>query len=108
MNRTLAARLKSREQDVTVNGHVFTVRRPKPAEMVQDMTHMDLIRRFVVGWNLTNADLVPGGTPDPEPFDAALFADFVDDDETLWMPLSEAISGLWKARVEAKGAAEKN
>lgn len=107
-NKTLLARHKARERDVEVGGHVFTIRRPKPAEMFEDMTRIEMVRRFVVGWNLTNMDLVPGGTPDPEPFDSALFVDFVDDEAELWTPLSDAIVAEWKAYLETKAAAVKN
>ncbi len=107
-NKTLQARLRSRERNVTVGGHVFTIRRPKPAEMLEDMTRMELVRRFTVGWDLKNMDLVPGGLPDPEPFDPALFADFVEDDMDLWGPLSEAISADWAAYLAQKAATEKN
>lgn len=107
-NKTLTARLKSRERIVAVGGHTFTVRRPKTAEMVHSMTRLDLVRRFVVGWNLTNLDLVPGGTPDPEPFDADLWADYIEDNARLWPPLADAILEMWNAHLAARGEAEKN
>jgi hypothetical protein len=107
-NKTLLARQKSRERDVTVGSHAYTIRRPKPAEMLQDMTRMDLVRRFVVGWDLKNIDLVPGGTPDPEPFDSALFADYVEDDPELWQPLADAVLGFWREYLAAKETAAKN
>ena len=107
-NKTLAARLRARESSVTVAGHAYTIRRPKQAELRADMTRMEMVRRFVVGWDLTNADLVPGGLPDPEPFDAALFADWVDDQPTLWEPLYEAVIGAWNAHEAAREAAAKN
>lgn len=107
-NKTLAARLKARERSVEACGHVFIVRRPKAAEMVLGMTKLELVRRFVVGWDLKNIDLVPGGTPDPEPFDAALWADYLEDNDSLWPPLTEAILGLWNEHLAAKEAAEKN
>jgi hypothetical protein len=108
MSATLQARLRARERNVEVGGHVYTIRRPKPAEMLTDQSRMDLVCRFVVGWDLKNNDLVPGGTPDPEPFEAALFADWVEDDASLWQPLAEAILADWAAYVAAKEAAAKN
>lgn len=107
-NKTLTARMRARETVVPVNGHQFTIRRPKPAEMLADMTRMDLVRRFVVGWDLKNIDLVPGGTPEPEPFDAALFADYVEDDETLWQPLAQSVLDAWHGYMAAKDGAVKN
>jgi hypothetical protein len=108
MNRTLEARLRARERRVEVGAHVYIIRRPKPAEMLTDMTRMDLVRRFVVGWTLTNADLQPGGTPDAEPFDADLFADWIDDNPDLWEPLADAFIDDWRAWVAAREAAVKN
>lgn len=107
-NPTLAARLRARERQVTVGGHVFTIRRPKPAELVQPLAGLDLVQRFTVGWDLTNADLVRGGTPDPEPFDAVLFRDYIEDEPALWEPLGEAIMGLWREHEAARADALKN
>lgn len=107
-NKTLAARLKARERAVEACGHTFTVRRPKAAEMALGMTRIEMVRRFTVGWDLKNIDLVPGGTPDPEPFDADLWADYLEDNDDLWPPLSEAILGLWTEHRAAREAAEKN
>lgn len=107
-NRTLLARQRAREKAIPLDGHVFTIRRPKPAEMLGDITRIELVRRFTVGWDLKNMDLVPGGTPEPEPFDAALWADYVDDNDALWAPLSEAIVAAWDEHQKALESAEKN
>ena len=107
-NKTLHARRRSRERDVPVGAHTYTVRRPKVAEMLEGMTRIELARRYTVGWSLSNLDLVPGGTPDPEPFDLELWSDWLEDDETLWEPLSNAILALLKEHQEAKAAAAKN
>jgi len=108
MNRTLEARLRARERKVTAGGHEFTVRRPKAAEIIEGLDGLDLVRRFTVGWNLTAADLVPGGNPDPEPFDPALFADYIEDNPELWPPIAEAIVALWREHEERKAADRKN
>lgn len=108
MNRTLEARLRARERQVAAGGHSFTVRRPKAAEIIDGLDGLDAVRRFTVGWNLTNADLVPGGNPDPEPFDAALFADYVEDNPELWPPIAEAIVAMWREHEDRKAADAKN
>lgn len=108
MNKTLQARLKSRERQVEANGHTFTIIRPKMADMSRDWPRIEMVKRFTVGWDIRNIDLVPGGTPDPEPFDAELFADYIEDEDALWMPLSQAIIDLWKEHVAAKDEAVKN
>lgn len=107
-NKTLLARQKSRERDVPVGEHTYTVRRPKAAEMLDDMSRIELARRFTVGWSLRNLDAMPGGTPDPEPFDPMLWADWLEDDEQLWVPLSDAVLALWNEHQAAKDAAAKN
>jgi hypothetical protein len=107
-SKTLEARRKAREKVVEIGGHAYTIRRPKPAEMLENMTRIELVRRFTVGWDLTNADLVPGGDPEPEPFVADLFADYVDDMPELWGPLSEAIQAEWSAYLEMKATVTKN
>jgi hypothetical protein len=108
-NRTLTARIKAREKQVPAGGHVFTIRRPKAAEMaLRDWTRIGLVRFFVVGWDLQNSDLMPGGTPDAEPFDAELWADFVEDRQDLWQPLSDAIMAEWASFCDRQQAAEKN
>lgn len=107
-NATLVARQKARERKVIVNGHAYTVRRPKAAEMLEDQRRIDLAKRFVVDWDLKQSDLIPGGNPEPEPFDAALFADWLDDDEDLWQPLSQAILDFWTEYRAAREADAKN
>lgn len=107
-NKTLQARLRARERAVTVKGHVYTIRRPRAAEMMVPMTGLEMVCRFTVGWDLKTSDLVPGGLPDPEPFDPALFRDYVEDDVEMWQPLVEAIREDWGRYVAAQGEAEKN
>jgi len=108
-NKTLEARVRAREKIVEVGGHQFTIRRPRAAEMaLRDWTRIDLVRNFVVGWSLTNAELMPGGTPEPEPFDPALWVDFVDDRQDLWQPLAAAILAEVEAFKARQGDAEKN
>lgn len=107
-NKTLLARKKSREREVTVGDHGYTVSRPKAADMLNDLSRIELARRFTVGWTLKNIDLVPGGNPDPEPFEATLWVDWLEDNEELWLPLSDAILALWNDHQTAKEAAEKN
>lgn len=108
MNKVLQARLKARERIVSIDGHAYTIRRPKPAEMMQDMTRLDLMRRFVVGWDVQAIELVPGGVPEVEPFDADLFADWLEDNPDLWQPLSDAILEDWNAYLARKESATKN
>lgn len=103
MGATLEARLRAREKRVTVDGHTFTIRRPKAADLIQPLNGLDLVRKFTVGWDLLGSDLVPGGNPEPEPFSPELFADYVEDTPSLWEPLASAINDMWReheSRIE--------
>lgn len=95
---TLLEKLKkSRESIVEVDGMKYTIRRPTEAEQViffnQDKINaLEMVRLFVVDWNLQEIDLISGGSPVPVPFNADLWAEYVDDKPELWKPLSDAIS----------------
>lgn len=107
-NKTLAARRKARESTIEVGGHHYTVRRPKAAELLDDMTALDLSRRFVVGWDLKNSDLIPGGDPDPEPFEQGLWEDWLEDNPELWEPVSKKVIAMVREHEAALEGAAKN
>ena len=107
-SKALIARRRSREMDVELNGHTFTITRPKMADMAHDLTRIELVKRFTVGWDLKNIDLVPGGSSDVEPFDPDLFADYIEDEDSLWTPLSQAIIDMWVKHIDARGESVKN
>lgn len=89
---------KARESVVEVDGKKFIIRRPTEAEQVQALadraSRLELVRRFVVGWDLQEIDIIPGGDPVDVPFDSALWAEYVDDRADLWEPISSAIRAL--------------
>jgi len=80
---------------VEVDGKRFTIRRPTEAEQVQMLaeraSRLDLVRRFVVGWNLQEIDLIPGGDAVDAKFEPDLWAAYVDDHAELWSPINDAI-----------------
>lgn len=108
----LTKRLAARETAVQAGGHTFTVRRPTDEEMAiagaENVTAVAMIKRHVVAWNLTELDLIPGGSAVPAEFDAALFADWLADNPDTWLPLSEAILNAWQAHVAQREASAKN
>lgn len=106
----LARRQAARQTTVEAGGRSFTLRRPTAYERASmgDATPFDLLCRFIVGWNLTELDLVPGGSPTPAPFDAALLADYLSDQPALWEPLTAALLDSIKAHDAALEAAAKN
>ena len=103
-------RLKSREQQVDADGHVYTIRRPTAAQMVRmaEGTRLDLVRECIVGWNLKHLDLYPGGDPVACEFDVVLWADWLDDHPDIWAPLADAIIASISAHREQLDAAVKN
>ena len=92
--------LRSRESKVEAGGHKFTIRRPTAADLgslaasgkfAASNFNLELATRFVVGWDLTELDIVASGTPEPVAFDPELWAAWVADRLELWAPLGEAI-----------------
>lgn len=111
MSQALIDKLRrARESTIEAGGHVFTLRRPSDAEAAQlgGSSPLELVRRFVVGWNLRELDLIPGGNPEPAPFSAEVWALWVDDQPALWGPLSDAVIAAYKRHTESREAVEKN
>jgi hypothetical protein len=111
MSKLLIEKLRrAREVTVDADGHKFTVRRPTDADaaVLSTSTRLDMLRQFVVGWDLTELQIVPGGGPDPVPFDAALWAEWIADQPELWEPLGSAIENAYVAHAAKRTAAEKN
>ena len=89
--------LAARESKVPVGAHSFTIRRPSEALQLElfgahgRANPLELVRRCVVGWSLTELDLFPGGSPVEAPFSDELWREYIDDHSELWEPLSDAI-----------------
>lgn len=106
---------KARQSSVKAGEWTFTVSRPTDMDVLNlraaegGTTNAELLRRFVVGWSgVREIDLVPGGSPDPVPFSAELFAEFVADRPALWEPIVKAIIEGYKAHESELEAAAKN
>lgn len=96
MNQILIEKIRqARQSTVTVGAITFTVRRPTDLEMIlisrDGMAQGDILRRFVLGWDAKEADVISGGTPKHVPFDTELFMEWVADKPECWAPLIEAI-----------------
>lgn len=104
---------RSRESVVEADGHKFTIRRPTEAEQAtvfgeNKVTALELVRLFVVDWDLNEIDLIPGGNPTPAPFDSELWAEYVNDKPELWNPISTAVvDSILKHREKVEGAVKK-
>lgn len=102
MSASLIEKLKkARQQQVTVDKLTFVIRRPTDMEVAewreQGLAQGEILRRFVDDWKqVTEADLIAGGTPELVPFDSELFMQWVVDQPQYWAPLIEAISNHYK------------
>jgi hypothetical protein len=101
---------KARESSVDAGGHRFTIRRPTDAEAMTlgEATIIDVARRFVVGWDLQEIDLIPGGNPVAAQFDAEAFGEWVSDQPETLGVLSTAIVSAYQAHAAKRSNAEKN
>lgn len=101
---------KARETSVEANGRHFTVRRPTDEEVagLSGASLLGIAKRFTIGWDLTELDLVPGGSAVPLPFDADDFAEWLADQPEFWVPLGEAIMSAYKVHAEKREQTAKN
>lgn len=60
-----------------------------------------LLENYVVGWNLTEADLIAGGTPKPVEFSSALFLEWVADQPKVWQPICLGIRQAYQQHMDA-------
>ncbi len=97
---------------VEAGGHSFTIRRPTDEEAISlrsdSITLVSIVKRFTIGWNLQEIDLIPGGTPVNVPFDVELFAEWVADRPDVWEPLGTGILNAYRAHSEKREEAAKN
>lgn len=110
-SQTLIAKIRAaRETSVTVDGRRYTVRRPTDAEALElaGVGGLELVRRFVTGWDLREIDLIPGGSPEPVEFDPLLWEVWIQDQPHLWAPLTEAILQAYQEHNRARDDAAKN
>lgn len=111
MSKLLIEKLRrARESMVEAGGHKYTVRRPSDAEaaMLANSSRLEMLRQFVVGWDLVELDVIPGGGPEPVPFDRDLWGEWINDQPDLWEPIGAAIESAYLAHVGARKDAEKN
>lgn len=113
MSKALIDRLRrARQTRVPSQGRSFTVRRPTDLEMtdlVDGLDQHDLLTRFVVDWHdITEMDLVPGGGPDPVPFSAELWAEWIADHPEHWADLCGAVIAAYREHKASREDAAKN
>lgn len=103
---------KARETSVEVGGHTFVVIRPTDEQALgfsrNDITVVDIVRRFTVGWDLIELDIYSGGGSENVPFSADLFGEWVADNPDVWEPLGNAIMAAYKAHSDKRSESVKN
>ena len=104
----------SRRSWVESGKHRFQIQRPTMLDVVKsgrdgEQLTIEFAAGFVVGWDqVTEADLIPGGDPEPVAFDPAIFKVWIAEQPALWRPISEGIAAAYRAheeRTEARGNA---
>lgn len=103
----LIAKLKkNREQQVTVGSYNFTIRRPTDLEVAGlrsvQLREGDVMERFVIDWDLIEADIDPNGSEAFVPFSTELFMEWIADQEPIWGPLTKAILEAYEAHRKAQ------
>ena len=103
----LARYQKSRESLIEAGRFHFTVRRPTELDITRvvvasggSMTFEDAVR-YIVGWDVLESDLLPGGEPVPVVFDAKVFADWIADQPNLWEPVISGVVTSYRQHQEA-------
>ena len=104
----LARFQKSRESVVESGDKKFTIRRPPALDVARIQNgriDIDFACKYVVGWpGLTEADLLPGGDPEPVEFDSALFVAWIADQPQHWNPIVNGVISSFQMHEEASEA----
>lgn len=98
----LAKFAAARQSALPLGKHSVTLQRPTPwdvsaAQGAGQRMDIEWAAQFVVGWDFTEADLLPGGDPEPVAFNADVFATWVKDNPATWQPLIEGVIAAYKA-----------
>lgn len=111
MDDALVKRMRAaRECQQEVNGHRFTCMRPTEGDLSEKTydTGLSILLDFVTGWDLTEADLIPSGGPEPVEFTKDRWRAWLFDHSEVWNPLSERILNEYTRHQEKKAEAGKN
>ncbi len=113
MSKAVIERLRrARQSQVVSGGRSFTIRRPTDLEMFElsgRVDQRDLLTRFVIGWGwMPEMDLVPGGGPDPVPFDPDLWAEWIADHPEHWDAITDGVVAAYSAHKAGREDAAKN
>lgn len=101
---------KARESTIEAGGYTFTVRRPTALQLAEwrGLSGLQWLTRVVVGWNVPEHELVPGGGGKVPPFDAEAFVEWAGDRPDVFAEIAQQAQALIEAHYATEGAAEKN
>lgn len=110
MNKLLDRLQKARQRKVDAGGFSFTIRRPTDLQMAKlaGKDAYELVLQYVVGWNLKEIDVVPGGDSIDAEFSAELWQSWIEDHPDLWLPLIEEIKKLYAEHAKLVEDSAKN
>lgn len=101
----------ARQSVVTVGALSYTITRPTALSLSagweSGFAKEAVLRRYVVGWNHQEIDLIPGGSPVLVPFETELFIEFVADLPETIGALLAAINDLYDSHNKASEIEEK-
>lgn len=113
MNALLEKIRKARETQVEVEGVKYTILRPTDLDVL-DMQYsgtreaVEGISKFVIGWDLKEIDIIPGGRNVPIDYDRDLFNEYIADKPGSWSGLIEAVRNTYKTYTEGREVRAKN
>lgn len=109
--------LALREERVEVEGRAFTLRRLGDLSVARlrekcardgSAFVVELLRQTVVGWEMDEAGLYPGGGDSPVEFSTDLFMTWVEDQPEAFSGLADKALDQLTARRAAREASAKN
>jgi len=113
---------KARQQNVAIDGHVYTVRRPTEMEALpcfiesikgennkQKLFRIQkfLVSNFVDDWDLQEIDLYPGGPPIKAEFDKDVLMEYLSDRQETFAALANEILNIRQDYLDSQAADEK-
>lgn len=99
---SLAKFQAARRSELRVGTHSVTLQRPTPWDVTSAQSEgqrldIEWAAQFVVGWDFTEADLLPGGDPEPVAFSAEVFVTWIKDHPDTWQQLIQGVIAAYKS-----------
>lgn len=96
----------ARQSDLPLGSHTLKITRPSPWDVLTAQAEgkrldIDWAAGYVVGWDFTEADLFPGGDPEPVAFNEKAFRLWIKDEPQHWKTLVEGIKSSYQQHEKA-------